>query len=112
MAFELTKGHAALRRDRISTPSAGYFLTLCTEARRTGLDEYLLAVSIVQEMRAMETEGTWVIRCGTIMPDHIHLFVMLGQRLSLGKSVQRLKAKTAITLRSAALKWGRGFFDH
>lgn len=60
----------------------------------------------------MEADGTWIVRCATVMPDHLHLIVLLGRRLSLGKAVQRLKAKTAETLRSAGLGWERDFFDH
>jgi REP element-mobilizing transposase RayT len=47
------------------------------------------------------------------MPDHIHLLIVLGERLSLGKAVARLKAKTraALAVADAALEWERDFFD-
>ncbi len=112
MTFGPARGHAALRRGRISTPHAEYFLTLCTDQRRKGLDKKPLAERVIAEMRAMEADSTWVIRCGTIMPDHLHLIAVLGLRLSLGKAVQRLKAKTAAPLRSAGLTWEHDFFDH
>lgn len=112
MTFDPAKGHAALRRGRVSTPNAEYFLTLCTHQRRKGLNERPLAEFVIREMRAMESDGTWVVRCATIMPDHLHLIATLGQRLSLGKAVQRLKAKTAAALRSAGLGWEHDFFDH
>ena len=112
MTFDPARGHAALRRGIISTPEAEYFLTLCTNGRRTGLDGKPLAECVIGEMRAMEADSTWVIRCATIMPDHLHLFIILGQRLSLGKVVQRLKAKTAAALRNAGLAWEHAFFDH
>ena len=60
----------------------------------------------------MEADCTWVIRCATIMPDHLHLIAVLGNRLSLGQAVQRLKAKTAAVLRCSGLEWERDFFDH
>lgn len=59
----------------------------------------------------MSVDGTWTLLCAVIMPDHLHLLVMLGERLSLGKAVQRLKAKTSVVLRAACLAWERGFFD-
>jgi hypothetical protein len=37
--------------------------------------------------------------------------INLGERLSLGKAVQRLKAKTSSTLRTGGIAWERGFFD-
>ena len=112
MTLNPAKGHAALRRGRVSLPGAEYFLTLCTDGRRAGLDKGIIAKSIIREMRVMETDGTLIIRCATIMPDHMHLFVVLGWRLSLGKTVQRLKAKTAAALGNEALAWEHDFFDH
>ncbi len=112
MSFDPARGHAALRRGRISTPEAEYFVTLCTAQRHQGLDQRPLAECVIRELRAMEADGTWIVRCATVMPDHLHLIVLLGRRLSLGKAVQRLKAKTAETLRSAGLGWERDFFDH
>ena len=60
----------------------------------------------------MVDDGTWGLRCGTLMPDHLHLFVSLGERLPLSRCLQRLKAKTSAVLKSAALCWERGYFDH
>jgi len=59
----------------------------------------------------MTTDGTWLLRCAVVMPDHLHLLIELGARLPLAKAVQRLKAKTSAILRSAMLEWARGFFD-
>ena len=111
MTFKPTRGHAALRRGRASMPHAEYFLTLCTERRQQGLDKRVLAECVIREIRAMEADCTWVVRCATIMPDHLHLIAVLGIRLSLGQAVQRLKAKTATALRSASLAWEHGYFD-
>ena len=59
----------------------------------------------------MSADETWLLRCAVVMPDHLHLFIELGTRLPLAKAVQRLKAKTSASLRSAKLQWARGFFD-
>ena len=112
MTLNPAKGHTALRSGRVSSPGAEYFLTICTDRRRAGLDKAVVAKSIIREMHAMEVDRTMAIRCATIMPDHIHLFIVLGPRLSVGKVVQRLKAKTAVALRNESLKWERDFFDH
>ncbi len=111
------KGQAALRRGRFSQPDATYFLTLCTEERRAGLTHAILAGRILDEAHAMTTDATWTLRAATIMPDHIHLLITLGERLPLDKSVNRLKAKTSALLKehanaASSLLWQRGFFDH
>ena len=114
MPRELHKGHAALRRGRVSIPGAEYFLTVCTDKRRTGLTAHETATSILGELQAMDDDSTWHLRCTIVMPDHIHLLVILGQHLPLGKTIARLKSKTSALLRkfTAPLDWERDFFDH
>ncbi len=48
------------------------------------------------------------------MPDHVHVLFVLGQRLSLGKAIARLKSKTSAALAAVApsLEWERNFYDH
>jgi putative transposase len=107
-----TKGHAALRRGRVSTPDATYFLTVCTDRRATGLTDPEVAAKILGEMQAAQTDDVWSVRCAVIKPDHVPLLIELGPRLPLGKAVSRLKAKTSAVLRGKGLAWERDFFDH
>lgn len=111
MTLDPSRGHAALRRGRYSQPSSEYFLTLCTEAKQAGLTTKCVADAILNEARAMSVDGTWTLLCAVIMPDHLHLLIALGERLSLGKAVQRLKAKTSGTLRARGIAWERNFYD-
>ena len=106
------RGHAALRRGRVSSPGAEYFLTICTDKRITGLTTASCAERILGEIQAMAADNVWSVRCAVIMPDHVHLLIELGPRLPLGKAVSRLKAKTSAVLREKGLAWERGFFDH
>jgi REP element-mobilizing transposase RayT len=108
------RGHDALRRGRSSQPGATYFLTLCTENRAPGLTTTAIAERIITEAHALTADTTWRLISATVMPDHVHLLITLGERLSLEKSISRLKAKTSALLnaRSPALIWQRGFFDH
>jgi len=46
------------------------------------------------------------------MPNHVHVLIRLGERLSLGQTIQRLKAKTSPVLRTKNLIWERNFSDH
>ncbi len=111
MSTDAQKGHSALRRGRHSLARAEYFLTICTANRRAGLTTPNVAIALLKEARAMSEDATWILRCAVVMPDHAHLLALLGERLSLGRTIQRLKAKTSSVLRSANLEWERGFFD-
>ncbi len=111
MAINPAKGHAALRRGCFSQPSTEYFLTICTEAKQAGLTTKHIADAILNEMKAMSGDGTWSLLCAIVMPDHVHFLAVLGERLSLGKTVQRLKAKTSAVLGAGGIAWERGFFD-
>ena len=111
MAFDPLHGHAALRRGRYSEPTSNYFLTVCTENQRPGLISPEISEAIWNETTTMAADLSWQIRCAVMMPNHLHLLVRLGERLSLGQTIQRLKAKTSASLRTRALSWERGFFD-
>ncbi len=111
-AFNPSRGHAALRRGRNSANGATYFLTLCTAAKQPGLCIPGIAAVIVEQIAAMDADRSWLARCHVIMPDHLHLLVVLGDRLPLGRAVQRLKAKTSSALHAAGIAWERNFFDH
>ncbi|MFA6290054.1 MAG: transposase [Opitutaceae bacterium] len=105
-------GHAALRHGRISMPGADYFLTLCTDQKQPGLTQPHVAQRIMDELQTMQTDTTCDVRCLTVMPDHLHLLLTLGTRLSLAKAINRLKAKTSASLGAHHLSWERGYFDH
>ena len=61
---------------------------------------------------AMNQDGTWKLRAATIMPDHLHLLIVLGERLALGRTISRLKSKTSAKMRETGIEWERDFFDH
>ncbi len=106
------KGYRALREGRHSEAGGFYFLTFCSLDRLKGLSNAAIASAIIAEIDAMQADEAWTLHCGTIMPDHVHLLIELGQPLSLGKTIARLKAKTAANLRDRGLNWQPGYFDH
>ncbi len=107
------RGREALRRGRVSVAKAEYFLTVCTDGRCPGLTASAVAAAVMEEGQRMELDATWRVRCAVIMPDHLHLLVVLGERLALGQAVARLKAKTKGILQTfdPRLRWERDFFD-
>lgn len=46
------------------------------------------------------------------MPDHMHLFFTLGERLTLSQSIARFKTKTQTLLRPQGADWQSNFYDH
>jgi putative transposase len=112
MSRDESKGHAALRRGSVSVPGASYFLTFCTDRRRSGLSTHLVGTTLWDEMQFMERDLVWRMRAMTIMPDHVHRLIELGEALSRSRSVARLKAKTSTALNGVGLRWEKGFFDH
>jgi REP element-mobilizing transposase RayT len=112
MPHDPLKGHSALRRGRDSRPHATYFITFGTVDKRGGLHSPDLAEIIWSEIHALESSGDWILRCAVIMPDHIHLLITLGARLTLSQTVQRLKSKTVQALLDYGLRWASGYYDH
>jgi len=106
------RGYAALRRGRVSLAGATYFLTLCIAKRWPCLDRAPVLASLFVELGKLEGDATWRCRCAMAMPDHLHLLVELGGRLTLPQVVGRLKAKTKTVVASAGATWQEGFFDH
>ncbi|MDQ6940015.1 MAG: transposase, partial [Verrucomicrobiota bacterium] len=110
------KRAARLRRlDRIYLRSPTYFVTACTANRRAFLAKAEVHGAFVQFAERGMERGVWIGRY-VIMPDHIHLFVVLDdQKLSLTNWIKSLKNAISKTLRSLGVEsphWQKGFFDH
>jgi putative transposase len=91
---------------------AEYFLTVCTEDRRNGLSNDPLVTGTWKQAHQLTTEGFWHIRTGTVMPDHLHLLVTLGQCAGLSETLRLFKGRLTPNLRRAQIHWQRGCFDH
>ncbi|MBI2815167.1 MAG: transposase [Opitutae bacterium] len=111
MVHDPTKGYRALREGRFSQAGALYFLTYCTTGQKAGLTEGMIPGIVRQEWHALKADGVCTLRCGTIMPDHVHLLVELGAKLTLSRAVARLKSRTTSALRVEGLSWQAGYFD-
>ena len=112
MARIIGKGHEALRRGRWSTVGAEYFITLCTASKRSGLTAPIVTNELIAGALQLEQESAWGVRTMTVMPDHTHLLVTLGEPHDLSASIRLLKGRLARTLRSSDLHWERSGFDH
>ena len=89
-----------------------YFLTICTSQHSGGLTAPNLLATIPGLLTTMEAEKIWHVRTATIMPDHLHLLVALGESSELSSSIRFFKGRLAPALRLAGIRWERGYFDH
>jgi REP element-mobilizing transposase RayT len=97
---------------RWSASGVRYFVTMCTAARKTGLDAPSVRARILQTVKASDGGGDTESWAFTVMPNHLHWLFRLGGRLELGQVVGRLKAQTFAALADAGLGWQRDFFEH
>jgi len=112
MSISSGSGHGALRRGRSSDSGAEYFLTCCTAERQSGLESALVTDRILAIALSLAEEGRWLLRTAVVMTDHVHLFVVLGERETLSGALRLFKGRASPILRAANLSWQRGYFDH
>jgi REP element-mobilizing transposase RayT len=112
MSHTLGRGHEALRRHRWSAPGCDYFLTVCTNDRKSGLQQAEITTALLAHSMKIETAGNWLIRCMVVMPDHIHLLITLEADVPLSSVIRNWKGPLTPVLRRNGLSWQRGYFDH
>lgn len=101
---------ARLRTGRDSLPSAWYFLTWCTARRVPFLADESIRLATRQAIDAIDESGDGHVLCATLMPDHIHLLLELGSRLTVSQVVA--KTKSAIKRACPTIGWQLNFFEH
>jgi putative transposase len=114
------EGDAFPRRPPRITPFQSlrpfYFVTFCVRERRAILANVGMHAAFLDfAKRARDEHGVAVGRY-VLMPDHVHLFVVLPEPgPSLASWVGQLKRKLGVTLSElghVAPIWQEGFFDH
>ena len=105
-----------MRKGRVSDPGALYFLSAFKAEAAGRLDNEPCFRIIESCMAALELEGVWQWQVYVVMPDHLHMVVRLGNRLTLSRAVQKFKSVTAIEMNrqkgSSGAVWYKGFHDH
>ena len=96
-----------LRRGRVSIPKSRYFITLCTKNRVKSLTIQPSADRLFSQLESQERDGDFQLHCGTLMPDHLHLVLRIGEKLPFSKTIAKLKAKTR-----EPIDWQKNFYDH
>jgi REP element-mobilizing transposase RayT len=88
-----------------------YLVTFVTKNRRRLFDDPEQAMAFC---RACADRRSWSdarLLARVLMPDHWHGLIGLGERESLSRVVQRLKASTAKAVDAPAPVWQAGFHD-
>ena len=108
------RGHAALRRGRISCPGGIYLVTFTTQDRATCFVDHGMATVAC---RAITDRRLWrhsELLAWVLMPDHWHGIVRLGEAEPLSSLVGRVKANSSRQVRAShtvARVWARAFQD-
>ena len=93
-----------------------YFVTFCVLQRRPILANTVLHEAFLSFARRARDEHAVSVGRYVIMPDHIHLFVVLPEPgPSLARWVGQLKRQLGVALEGlgySAPQWQEGFFDH
>jgi len=105
-------GTDRLRKVRQSIPGARYFITVCTDGRKPGLETEVLRLKIVEALRELHLCGDLLLHCATIMPDHVHTVFTLGKSLTLSQTQGKFKSRTNDTLEANDLVWQENYYDH
>lgn len=106
-----SKGHAALRKGRISATGSFYFLTLCLDKDQTGLDSPVLFKDCCAALNTLEIENSINFICLINMPDHLHAILNLHGSISLSRVIRLFKGRMSPVLRRYGVRWQRGYYD-
>lgn len=99
-----------LRRGRVSLPGARYFVTMCVAGRQPVLSQAANAPRVFTAFDRLSGSGDWVLLAATIMPDHVHVLFRLGARLSLDRTMAKLKTVGRDV--RCAWSWPANGFEH
>ncbi|MDI1249542.1 MAG: transposase [Lacunisphaera sp.] len=100
-----------LHLGRVSEPGAVYFVTFVTANRMAWLAQSGSTACLLAALRSWHAEGDGTVLAATVMPDHVHVLFVLGQRLDVGRCVSRWKTEGRKAAGYAG-EWQRDFWEH
>jgi REP element-mobilizing transposase RayT len=110
MATEPRRQTERLHFGRVSAKGAVYFVTFVTANRTPWLATAAPATAVLGAIRAWHEEGDGAVLAATVMPNHVHVLCVLGDRLDVGRCVSRWKT---VGRRESgyAGEWQRDFWE-
>ena len=110
------RGHAALRRGRISLPGQIYHVTAVTQGRTPYFANFHVAWAAVGGFLHPPILGDAKLLAWVLMPDHVHWLLQLGYEAPLDRVVARMKSAASLyanrVLARAGPLWAPAFHDH
>jgi putative transposase len=95
-----------------------YFVTIACKQKKTWLEGDVAKRIVQKQLTSLEHRFGIVVDCSVIMPDHIHLMIILPKsgEVNLSQVIQALKSLVAKEFRENSgipqSIWQRGFYDH
>ncbi|HWA28670.1 MAG TPA: transposase [Lacunisphaera sp.] len=105
-----SRATAKLLPGRNSIAGACYFLTWCTRNRVRILSEPAVSSTASDAIARLDQTHDGVVLAATIMPDHIHVLLTLGGRLTISQVVAKTKA--TVSRAHPSVHWQLNFFEH
>ena len=109
-------GYRQLRKGRISIPGQIYLITTVCADRCAIFANARRAVATALALREQRLWRDSTALCWVLMPDHLHLMLLLGESESLAHAMNRIKSVTSRAARDgghdANAVWMPGFHDH
>ena len=104
-----------LRKGRYSLPNQLYHLCSVTHARTPIFDSLHHGRVVVKVLREMHDQGLADTLAFTVMPDHLHWLLLLGEKLTLSQVAGLMKSCVTKRLRQeqglVGHVWQSGFLD-
>ncbi len=112
----VTNGHRALRKGRVSIANGIYLITTTTLDRQKLFNHFNAGCAVAKCIEDKKLLGDAKMLAWVLMPDHLHGILQLGDRDELGTVVNRLKSASARhangALRRTGGVWMKAFHDH
>jgi REP element-mobilizing transposase RayT len=109
------RGHAALRRGRMSVSRWCYLLTTVTHQRTPWFSDEQVADSVAALHEDISRFGDMDFDAWVLMPDHWHGVVRLGDQVPLSRFMNRFKTMTALaanaTIGRSGSLWAASYHD-
>lgn len=101
--------YSNLRKGRFSQAGTVYHITTVTKNRVPYFAALENGRKVVQQLAALQTEGSAETLCYVLMPDHLHWLMVLHDG-ELSKIMQLLKGRTAHAIGHEI--WQDNYYDH
>jgi len=87
-----------------------FFVTICCVMRdENQLCEQKVAALLFEAVEFRQSRGDWYMHLLVLMPDHLHILVLLQRDLDMKKVISNFKEMTS---KKAHISWQPNFFDH